>query len=385
MTNDNGNHTTEPKLFWDIGTAYDLFVSLTVLHDPAAFGLRAAWAAGMRSRLPAEERESLEQYQGMKFGKLPFHWLSQLPDPKDGRAVLSALRQVPAEQRLPLLVKGPDMPEQAGVVLDEVAQAGSWDDAQVDDIIAAYRDKNGDHQPTRGPLEILLEWWSDLEASGERLFAALRTYYDVFFAEEEQRIRPALDSALGRAQALAAELSVPDLLEELSQGVRLEQVDSPELVLAPSYWGTPLIIFGMASKEREAILFGARPAQASLVPGEMVPDALLQALKALSDPTRLRILYYLSEQPLTPSQLARRLRLRSSTVTHHLDLLRLATLVQFRVGGEGKDRRYAVRQDAINSVFAALEGFLGQAEMLEVAQLQSRPQKTSTEAQPASD
>ena len=53
--------TFQPKLLWDIGTAYDFFVGLKVLHEPTTFGLRAAWAAGMRSRLPAEARETLEQ------------------------------------------------------------------------------------------------------------------------------------------------------------------------------------------------------------------------------------------------------------------------------------------------------------------------------------
>jgi hypothetical protein len=43
-----------PLITWDSGTAYDLFVSLRVLHEPDKFDLRASWAAGVRSRsLPA--------------------------------------------------------------------------------------------------------------------------------------------------------------------------------------------------------------------------------------------------------------------------------------------------------------------------------------------
>ena len=49
-----------PHLAWDQGSAYELFVSLMVLHDPERFGLRASWAAGVRSRLPAAERKLLE-------------------------------------------------------------------------------------------------------------------------------------------------------------------------------------------------------------------------------------------------------------------------------------------------------------------------------------
>lgn len=369
---ENENQVREPKLFWDIGTAYDLFISLSVLHDPAAFGLRAAWAAGMRSRLPSEERQTLEQFEVMKFAKMPFHWISQLPEPKDGRTTISALAQTPAEQRLPRLVTAPETPEAILAVLDQVAQAGAWDDSHFEEILAVLEEQGKEHRPSREAVETLLDWWSDLEAAGERLLAGLRAYYEVFFAEEENRIRPALQEALQRAQQLAQQLSVQDLLEELSQGVRLEEgIQAPELQLAPSYWGTPLLIFGDLTEKRQIILFGARPMEASLVPGEVVPDALVRALKALSDSTRLRILRYLAVEPLTPSQLSRRLRLRSSTVIHHLDILRLATLVQFRLSGQGKDRRYALRHDAIGSVFAALEAFLGQAESIEVERLEA--------------
>ena len=37
-------------LLWDIGTAYEFFISLYVLHEPEKFGVRASWAAGIRSR-----------------------------------------------------------------------------------------------------------------------------------------------------------------------------------------------------------------------------------------------------------------------------------------------------------------------------------------------
>lgn len=369
---DNGNQVRDPKLFWDIGTAYDLFISLSVLHEPSAFGLRAAWAAGMRSRLPADERETLEQFQKMKFCKMPFHWINGLPEPKDGRTAIQALSTMPAEQRIPALINEPETPASVTAILQEVAEARSWDDSHLEQIFEVFQEKAKEHRPKSESVEILLDWFSDLETSGDRFLTALRTYYEVFFAEEENRIRPALQEAQARAQDLAQRLSVLDLLEELSQGVRLEEgIQAPELVLAPSYWGTPLLIFGDLSASREIILFGARPQAASLVPGEVVPDALVQALKALSDSTRLRILRYLAEEPLTPSQLSRRLRLRSSTVIHHLDILRLATLVQFRIGGHKQDRRYAIRQDAIASVFAALQGFLGQAEGIEVEQLEA--------------
>ena len=50
------------KIHWDIGTAYDLFISLRVLQEPEQYGVRASWAAGVRSRMSVEHRNVLEQW-----------------------------------------------------------------------------------------------------------------------------------------------------------------------------------------------------------------------------------------------------------------------------------------------------------------------------------
>ena len=120
--------------------------------------------------------------------------------------------------------------------------------------------------------------------------------------------------------------------------------------------------FGQVSDGRDIRLFGARPHDASLVPGELVPDALVRTLKALSDPTRLRILHYLSGEPLSPSQLARRLRLRTPTVIHHLKTLRLAGLVQVNMDSKKESRRYATRPEAVQAACDTLEHFLSRGE-----------------------
>ena len=54
--------------------------------------------------------------------------------------------------------------------------------------------------------------------------------------------------------------------------------------------------------------------------------------------------------------MARRLRLRSPTVIHHLDALRLARLVIVTLEPEGK--RYAMRPDALATLFDMLTSFV---------------------------
>jgi DNA-binding transcriptional ArsR family regulator len=350
--------TTTPRLNWDLGTAYDFFNSLDVLHDPDQYGLRPSWAAGVRSRLPAAERKLLEEMQS--FVWVPFQWVNQLPEPKDAATALWALRQTPPAERLVALTSVYEMGDLANV-FKRVGERRSWDKSDVE-AIKEHFNQHGKKEPYVAQylksLPTYLDWWTRPEEFGELYLSALQAYYQVFFAEEEKRIAPSLETALQRAKELSERLSLPELLLELSQGVHFDQdLNLPEIMLVPVYWSTPLILYGKVSPDRMMFLFGARPADASLIPGEVIPDAMLRTLKALADPTRLQILRYLNEEMLTPAQLSRRLRLRAPTVIHHLDALRLAGLVQLSVDSE-HNKRYAARGEAIQITCDILREFL---------------------------
>ena len=346
-----------PKLRWDWGSAYDLFISLEVLHRPADFGVRGSWASSVLKRLPPLERSVLEQ--GLHLFHIPFHWIYQLTTPKDTITVLSALGQIPPEMRLASLSYfEPDC--QASELLNAVAVRGSWNEADLDRLDQIYPCQEKGKSNSRDRLTQILNGWSQVGTFGENYLSALKTYIDVFFAEEERRIKPAIEGAIARAKSLADKLDLPDLIEELSQGLRFDEFpDLDELVLAPSFWVTPLMYLGMTAPRCGVWVFGARPADQSLVPGEAIPEVLLRGLKALSDPTRLRILHYLSQEPLSPTELARRLRLRPPTVTHHLQTLRLAGLVRVQLGGDGKEKKsYTTRSENVKAICQALDTFL---------------------------
>jgi len=344
-----------PQLSWNSGTAYDLFVSLHVLHEPVRFGVRPAWAAGVRSRLSAQDRETLEQAESAIW--LPFHWVLDLPVPQDTSAVLWGLRQIPAKELLPTLGLRPGLPDGVAEIYLDVAARGTWDDGDLGSLRSAHQSSKSPPRPKL--LENRLQVWAGAESFGSRYPAALRAYRDVFFEEDEKRITPAIETALTEAQDRATQIPPEALIEQLSHGVRLERsLDLDELVMVPSYWISPLIVFETLDDRRELFLFGARPADASLVPGELVPDGMLRTIKTLGDPTRLRILRYLAQESLAPAEIARRLRLRPPTVTHHLNLLRLAGLV-FLTLEEGGGRRYEARSEAVDEAFCLLKSFLG--------------------------
>ena len=96
-------------------------------------------------------------------------------------------------------------------------------------------------------------------------------------------------------------------------------------------------------ESRELLVFGARPKNMSLIPGEVVPDMLVRSLKTLSDPTRLRILQHLTIRPMTPAQLARHLRLRPPTITHHIKALRLAGMIRITKDQNFEANHYSAR------------------------------------------
>jgi len=347
---------TQPKISWDKGSAYDLFVSLRILHQPDEFGLRPSWAAGVRSRLPIPLRDVLEKSQ--KFINVPLAFIHALPEPKDAAAALSALQSLPPEECLPALVFGPKTDEGSQefkaflLSLEEKQRLTAGVEAQIKE---SYRPAN---RATKPVLRALFAAWSERKQFGEDLLQALEAYFENFYQEEEARIVPAQEQALENARSLAAEKDVLTLLEEISAGVRLDLIpDIKKLILAPSFWGAPFMFIDRLDPETSLVLFGARPKGMALVPGELVPEELLNALKALADPTRLRILRFLLEGPGTPSELSKILRLRPPTVIHHLNQLRLAGLVRLTVSPE-TERRYEVRMDGVDKTSQDLHHFL---------------------------
>jgi len=345
----------QPHILWDWGTAYDLFASLHVLHHPNKFGLRGSWAAGVRSRLAPSQRTVLEDSQELLF-QSPLVWVSKLPEPKDAATVIHALEAMAPAERLPALAFHLGVSPDIMKVLKQISYRGNWNNDDLNHLQQIYQQKGTQAGSNR--LVIMLDWWSRPSEFGERYLAALQAYVENFYIEEERRIKPYLQGALVKAREMASRLDFSRLMVDLTQGVKISALEeADEVIFVPSYWTTPLVMYDRAIEKHWVVLFGARPADVSLVPGAVVPDAMLLALKALSDPTRLLILRYLSEQPQTPSQLARRLRLRAPTVVHHLSALRLAGLVYISLEKE-EERRYTVRDTAVQDTFDSLNRFL---------------------------
>lgn len=86
------------------------------------------------------------------------------------------------------------------------------------------------------------------------------------------------------------------------------------------------------------------------MPETRVINALAETFRALSDPTRVRIISALSREEMCVHDLSELLGLTGSAVSHQLRLLRGQRLVRYRK--EGKMAYYTLDDDHIKHLFA---------------------------------
>jgi DNA-binding transcriptional ArsR family regulator len=326
-----------------------------VLHNPARFGVRAQWAAGVRSRFPAPHRDFLEKT--FEFLPIPLLWINRLDiKHKNSFNMLQALETVPAEKRLLLFFHQSQLTDDVMATIERLRSNATSSAADLESLRTIYQRRT---VPVRtGALRNLVQAFLSPTDFGESLLAALKTYYQVFFIEEEKRIAPFIEECLVIAKKQTENLSASAAMESLSKGVYFEPAEYVKTVwLMPSYWISPLAVINYPHADEALMAFGCRQKNQNLIPGEYIPEDMVESLKALSDSTRLRILHYLKESPESPASLARKLRLRPPTVVHHLNILRLASMIQILVSDNG-ERRYCLREDAVHLVISQLNEFI---------------------------
>ena len=79
-------------------------------------------------------------------------------------------------------------------------------------------------------------------------------------------------------------------------------------------------------------------------------ERLLARLKALGDPTRLKILHQLVERPCYLQEMAKELELTPATVLHHLGILMTQSLIGIQVTNDRKRVYYQVNEQGLQEV-----------------------------------
>jgi DNA-binding transcriptional ArsR family regulator len=358
-------HNEDPLakvLEWDWGTAYELLFSFHTIMRPKEHGIPAPWSAGVRKRLSQQSQADLKLFFSFPFSyftRTPMHLVYSMDQPKNVDRFIELLESIPDQQfseriHLPLV-------DDAGLArITNKAVAGKrLTDVDVEEYRRIISKSGNRSAPTVADVRRLLTDMGDPVGLKQRYISLLREYQTVYFAEEEKRVGPALKKMLTDAQALAKTTTVPDMIERISNGLTLSQdIDLKKLILVPSIWSHPFVVrFDPADREL-FLAWGARPTGYRLVPGESVPDDALLVLRALGDPTRLRLLRLLAVEPRSPQSLAIELKLSLPTVSHHIRELRISGLIRIEMAGKGRESKYTVRWPSAKRAFQQLEEFV---------------------------
>jgi DNA-binding transcriptional ArsR family regulator len=342
---------------WDTGTAYDLFISLHVLHFPDQFGLRPTWAAGVRSRIPQPYRDFLEET--IEYMHIPFGWLSQLPQSeKNCKQVIDAMENMDTQCFLLEFTLKTEVPKNIEVIFNKIVDHRKTSGSELVTVRAYLRNlyENNRHDM----LNSVVHAWENGDWYKQNVCASFRAYNEVFFSLETERIQEALENFARSTKEMVTSGSPEQVIEYITRGVNFSPYmqdtnhELSKIILAPSYWASPLTFFEWLNKEKLIIVFGCRKDDDSIIPGEYIPNSIVTNLKTLADPTRLRILKSLMSHPSAPSELASQLRLRTPTVIHHLQQLRIAGMVRIHLLPDGK-KTYQIRPEIICQLLSDIE------------------------------
>ena len=77
-------------------------------------------------------------------------------------------------------------------------------------------------------------------------------------------------------------------------------------------------------------------------------EKLTQLFKVLGDPSRMRVLFQIGSSEACVSEVAARLKMSESVVSHHIHILRMNGLVRWR--RSGKTIYYVLKDDIVRSI-----------------------------------
>jgi DNA-binding transcriptional ArsR family regulator len=349
-------------LDWDVGTAYELLLSLRAIFLPKDYGIPAPWAAGVRKRLSPNGQRDLKDFFNPPFSVItymPLHLVLEMEAPKTVERLFDYVEAIPGPefmQRIYAPTKFQDIPSE---LRDRALSGKRMTDANVEEYRRGVALSAIGSTPSAADVRRLFEDMAAPEATKQRWLAVMREYQAVFFADEERRLQPILERMLDDAKALAPKTTVPDLLERLSNGFTLSaDIELDRLVLVPSVWLHPYVIRAEISERELLVVWGAHPPGHRVVPGESVPEDALLVLRALADPTRLRLLRLIAAEPRSLQSLAQEVKLSLPTVSHHIRELRGSGLIRLEIGGRGRESKYTVRWPSAERAFEDLKGFV---------------------------
>jgi DNA-binding transcriptional ArsR family regulator len=337
----------EPRIEFDVRSAYDFVVSLMVDFTPEVLPEDAAWLESSRASLSDGIRRDLrrtfgqaDEKIGAGMGLIPLIVADDRVRTAADVVALAGRATVP--QLIALTCEMEHMP--AAASLAEHALAG--DAAAVAELVGLFPESG------RPGIERLI---GDPDGELRALRRGLRAWRERF-ESVEARVMRMTERDAGARQVEVAGMGATDAVERATGGVRFgADPGLRRVILAPTYFGRPYnFLFGA----QDWRMFAYPIADASLDGDQdAVPGSTVRLFKALGDDSRLRILRLLSGGDLYLTEIAERMGLSKPTVSHHMILLRAAGLVT--VTETGGLTYYSLRRDRLADATPDLQRLLG--------------------------
>lgn len=252
----------------------------------------------------------------------------------------------------------------------EIMQAAEWPFSDYDVLYAwAY---------TRGPADKVLNFLDELRtASLEECFQQaaphivdftleecrrikenyeplLRLWYEQYFRYAEHKILPLLIEDASEKKLLQSKMDTIALIEYASGGVVIEDVpDLTTIVLLPTVHNRPINTYCFYKK----MVIIQYPVEVPMNHDDEPPTVLLRMTRALSDPTRLRLLRYVAHEPKSLWEMQADLGQSREMLMHHLMMLRVAGLLRIHLCGENNER-FSIRPDGASELQMFLESYI---------------------------
>lgn len=326
---------------------YDLLVSLRALFNPRTYEATRAWAVAARRRLSTDgETRGRFFFRGhdISLGYGVARLVAGLPADAPPVALIDAVRAADPVELAMLMLDTGETSEKALSTFRQTLGGRTSDRA----LTAAFKGVSASWSKVcRRVLE-------DPRRAQAELVLLLEEYDQTVFAAEVEHVTTAIAGAATRAQELIALLPTSVAIEQLAGGYTIgPNLSLSQITLAPSAFIHPFVAARLDERSGEAlIVFGVRSHPLERFDTAPLDPALMQAIKALGDPGRLRLMRLLARESLTSGELQSLIGLSPATVHHHLHQLRAAGLVrQERTKG---GMRYGIRRESAAELLAQL-------------------------------
>lgn len=334
----------------------EALLSLHVLMYPKEHPLQHPWVREMRTLSPALKREI------RSFGFLYSHITADFALPERADTAQSFESALGAFAALPVERAQYEIARPAFFYTEE--DAGGPESLDRPEVRERVVRVVSHYDPA-----VAGQLFEDPVAVQSRIVDLLAGYWEQSFAEEWERLGPILDEEVERVRgrdpvevlgAVRSEVKV-DAAERLLLRWSLHEhevtvaPDNP-LRLIPSVYVWPHVRVNCDPPWPLAVLYPPASMPSGLA-GHAPPDALVRSLRAAADPTRLRILQLVAEQPRSTEELAPLVGLSESGLSKHLRALTAAGLLSTK--REGWYVLYRVERDKLAALGGELLGYIG--------------------------